>query len=304
MTNAIALTQVIVFAILIQPIIYNIWAHRHNSGTIGWFTLNGLCGLRIAGGILLLLNSDSFVGLLLGSIGLSPLLLGGVGILHEVRTVLGVTFRKSAETALEIQFHLVIVGALAIVAVGASAFYQGKATSTDLALYKAGISLLIVMWAALGAWVIQTFRVVRATKGRRYEGLDAQERGMWKGAELLLYTIAASLPLLALRLAYALVNIVAPSSTFIHSLAVRWIFSVIPEMIIVALFAAVGIMTRNLRILPIGGAHFAPTTTQAQGQGSRRTHRTRFGGRFAGREKELGELESQTSHEQRGAGGR
>ena len=87
MTDPLATASLVIYAILLQPTLYCLWAHgRH--GFLGWFYLQIFCLLRVIGNALDLHSTatatkSSHSLLIINNIGLSPLLLATAGILHE-----------------------------------------------------------------------------------------------------------------------------------------------------------------------------------------------------------------------------
>ena len=86
MVDGLAVATVVIYAILVQPVLYCLWKHgRH--GILGWLALQSFCLLRIIGNAVLLhaeaTNTSSSNALLISNVGLSPLLLASLGILHE-----------------------------------------------------------------------------------------------------------------------------------------------------------------------------------------------------------------------------
>ena len=86
MVTALPLATLVVYAVLIQPILYCVWKHG-TRGLLGWMTIQIFCCIRIVGSILQIKEasaaSQSTATLIITNIGLSPMLLGVAGILHE-----------------------------------------------------------------------------------------------------------------------------------------------------------------------------------------------------------------------------
>lgn len=66
-----------------------------------------------------------------------------------------------------------------------------------------------------------------------------------------MYAVFITLPLLGLRLAYAIaylqLEISHPKSGFLTSTAVTVCLGVVPEMLVTTIFVIVGVMTRNIK---------------------------------------------------------
>lgn len=95
--------------------------------------------------------------LLLNNIGLSPLLLGALGLLHEARTARNPPLRKKLEWFLVINFHGLVVGALALVIAGVTGEEGKDPKPVDLSLRKAGLLIVVACWFVLVAWVAVSF---------------------------------------------------------------------------------------------------------------------------------------------------
>ena len=80
-----------------------------------------------------------------------------------------------------------------------------------------------------------------------------------KGIQLL-YAVLAALPLVLLRLIYAIVSLLldlgGSGSDFTTSVAAKVVLSVVPEMIVAIVFVVAGIATRDMhRALPLRYGH-------------------------------------------------
>lgn len=65
----------------------------------------------------------------------------------------------------------------------------------------------------------------------------------------LLYAALISIPLIGARVIYSTVCYAGNSATATNSLALKVIFGVVPEMLVVVVFVLVGILTQELGIL-------------------------------------------------------
>lgn len=182
--TAISTAELAIYAALTLPILYLLIRHGL-PGFFGWFYLLAFCSLRIIGGGLALANSSS--ASIVDNIGLSPLLLAASGILHEssvnypAATELGEEFllknvyRKSycsvtaanrIEVPLLAAYHMVVVGAVALLASGASSMEGQSPQTSGFDLVKAGISLLTVSWVALVFWAVITMFLVQVKQDK------------------------------------------------------------------------------------------------------------------------------------------
>jgi hypothetical protein len=86
-SEPLSIASIIIFVVFVPPVTYCLWRHG-KRGLIGWFYIQTLCIIRIAGNVLALHayhthSTGSLTTVILQNIGLAPLLLGSVGILHE-----------------------------------------------------------------------------------------------------------------------------------------------------------------------------------------------------------------------------
>ncbi|MCJ1382350.1 hypothetical protein MMC17_005463 [Xylographa soralifera] len=243
MTDALAIATLIIYVILIQPVLYCLWKHgRH--GLLGWLALQSFCLLRIIGNAVLVnaeaTNTSNSHALLISNIGLSPLLLATLGFLHEARRARSPSIGRKLEWALVIQYHVTISIALILIIIGVVNLEGGTITATTSALLKAGAAILLVCWAALVFWV----RV-----SMREQGKDTNATGYAPGTKLL-YSVLVALPLVGIRLLYAVISLLlevsGSSSDFTTSVAAKVCMSVVPEMIATIVFVLAGIVTRNM----------------------------------------------------------
>ena len=86
MPSALLVTTLIIYAVLIQPILYCVWKHGAR-GLLGWLVIQIFCVIRILGSVLQIreekTGSDITATLVIANFGLSPMLLGVAGVLHE-----------------------------------------------------------------------------------------------------------------------------------------------------------------------------------------------------------------------------
>ncbi|MCJ1433824.1 hypothetical protein MMC27_003189 [Xylographa pallens] len=243
MPDALAIATIIIYVVLIQPVLYCLWKHgRH--GILGWLCLQVFCLLRIAGNAVLLnakaTNASNNNALLINNIGLSPLLIATLGFLHEARRARSPSLGRKLEWALVIQYHAAVSVALVLIIIGVINLEDRTTSTTTYALLKAAAAILIVCWAALVFWTRVSMRA---------QGKDLNTPGYAAGTKLL-YGVIAALPLIGLRLIYAIASLLlevnGSSSDFTTSLAARVCMSVVPEMIVTLVFVVAGIRTRNM----------------------------------------------------------
>jgi prolipoprotein diacylglyceryltransferase len=85
-TKSLAIADLVINLILIQPITYILWKHG-KRGLLGWLYLHILCAIRIVGNAIeihgLTTHTRGTAATILSSVSLSPLILAAVGVLHE-----------------------------------------------------------------------------------------------------------------------------------------------------------------------------------------------------------------------------
>ncbi|KAF9765098.1 hypothetical protein IL306_002666 [Fusarium sp. DS 682] len=245
MTDSISAAKLAIYIILLQPALYCLFKHG-KTGFIGWLYVQIFCVLRIVTGGIGLHETNSSTGLIiLNSIGLSPLLLAASGILHEARRGTNPRLNRKLDVILEIKYHGLVGAAMALIIVSVIGLQNGDSISTNKTLLKVASALIALAWALLAIWALWSLGKCQgsATNNRRVSS--------FRGGKLLLYAVFITLPLLGLRLGYGIaylqLKISHPTSGFLSSKAVVVCLSVVPEMLITAIFLLVGVMTRNLK---------------------------------------------------------
>ncbi|KZF24327.1 hypothetical protein L228DRAFT_281412 [Xylona heveae TC161] len=238
--SALIDAQLAVFALLFFPSLYCLFRHG-KTGILGWFYVNLFCALRVIGCALTIRDEhNGTVGTaatIIMSVGLSPLLLSAAGILGEARRSRSGKATRGLEWFLVIQFHLIVAVGIALIASRGSSLVSGQFTSTDKALIYAGLAIIDFAWILLCCWALFSLRM----RSRREISNAVHQAGT-----MLLISVFASLPLICLRLVYATIYFTVHSSTVKTSLALKVCISVAPEMLVIALFVVVGVLTRNL----------------------------------------------------------
>ncbi|MCJ1399121.1 hypothetical protein MMC11_002323 [Xylographa trunciseda] len=243
MVDALAVATIVIYLVLIQPVIYCLWKHgRH--GILGWLALQSFCLLRIIGNIVLVhaeaTNTSNTNALLISNVGLSPLLLATVGFLHEARRARNPSLGRKLEWGLVIQYHFAVTIALILIIVGVVNLENGTLNTTTTSLLQAGAAVLIVCWAALVLWTRLSMRE---------QGKDLDATAYTDGTKLL-YAVLIALPLVAVRLIYAVVSLLmevnGTGSGFTTSVAAKVLMSVVPEMLATIVFVVAGVATRDM----------------------------------------------------------
>ena len=177
-SKSIAYAQIIIFAILLLPSLIN--TRRHGKrGLLGFIPLQTFCILRIVGGALSIqdYNKQGYPSVATGIIsglGLGPLILAGEGILHEARSGRGVAWNKWIEWGCVIQFHLLNVIAVALIASRGKDLANSNRPSSSQAVLDVGVVMLLIAWIILVGWTLVTYLSKRDNGGRsssrRFEG--------------------------------------------------------------------------------------------------------------------------------------
>ncbi|EKJ78609.1 hypothetical protein NXS19_004130 [Fusarium pseudograminearum] len=243
MTDSIAAAKLALYIILAQPAIYCLFKHG-KTGFIGWLYVQIFCVLRITTGGIGLHGASSSTGtVILNSIGLSPLLLAASGILHEARRATNPRLNRRFDIVLEVQYHALVGAAMALIIVSVINLQKGKDVSKNETLLHVASAIIALAWVLLAVWSLWS---LGKTRSSRNGAVPSLRDGM-----LLLYAVFIALPLLGLRLSYAIaflqLQISNPSSGFLSSKAVEVCLGLVPELLVTVIFVAVGVKTRNIK---------------------------------------------------------
>ncbi|RFN48306.1 hypothetical protein FIE12Z_7473 [Fusarium flagelliforme] len=244
MTDAIAAAKLALYIILAQPAIYCLFKHG-KTGFIGWLYIQIFCVLRITTGGIGLHGASSSTGpVILNSIGLSPLLLATSGILHEARRATNPRLNRRLDIVLEVKYHGLVGVAMALIIVSIINLQDGKDVDKYKTLLKVASALIALAWFLITIWSLWSLSKTRVSP--THGSVPS-----FRGGKLLLYAVFITLPLLCLRLAYAIaflqLQISDPTSSFLSSKAVEVCLGMIPELLVTIIFIAVGIKTRNIK---------------------------------------------------------
>ena len=221
------------------PMAYILYTHRR-TGLAGWTFLLIFTILQSTGAGMIVSagphGTPSSIAVIIVQVGLSPLILGLAGAVHEYGKLTGVTRgRERGVPAANVGFHVAVVTAIAIYAVGASDSFKRPVPKNAEALFKDGILLLLILYLVLCAVFLA---IVRATNDTRT-------------ARPLLWTTAMSLGLLAVRLVYSAVSAFNQSDPALNPVTGRIVYQAVlvflPGALIVAAMVAGGVMTTHMR---------------------------------------------------------
>ncbi|KAL6922178.1 hypothetical protein FSHL1_006145 [Fusarium sambucinum] len=243
MTDSIAAAKLALYIILVQPAIYCLFKHG-KTGFIGWLYVQIFCVLRIVTGGIGLHGASSSTGtVILNSIGLSPLLLAASGILHEARRATNPRLNRRFDIVLEVQYHALVGAAMALIIVSVINLQKGNDVSTNKTLLKVASAIIALAWFLLAVWSLWSLGKTRSSRNGSVASL--------RGGMMLLYAVFIALPLLALRLSYAIaflqLQISDPNSGFLSSKAIEVCLGLVPELLVTIIFVAVGVKTRNIK---------------------------------------------------------
>lgn len=177
---ALSIIEVVYFSLMLLPVLYLTATYR-KPFTLGWPLLATFLVLQITGAALVLRNGKdgppSITGTIISGVGLSPQLLGTVGILHQCAHSSGTLndsqTRKHVEIASAI-FHVAVVTAIPIYAVGQSGRSRIPPNENAASLSKAGIVLLLFLWllsAIISVWYSLRKLCGHQERASRYRGI-------------------------------------------------------------------------------------------------------------------------------------
>ena len=237
----LALVELIYFAPAALPLLYVLRSH-FSTGRSGWFFFLLFIVLQCAGSGMIVSagqnGTPSEVALILVQVGLSPLILGLAGVIHEYARLTGLaTEGRSARLAqiASSAYHLAVIAAIAIYAVGASQSYQQPPPASAQTLSEAGVILLFILILVLCA----TFAFVAwQTQGTRT-------------ATSLVWSTAISLVLLFVRIVYSTVSAFNKEPQFnpvTGQIAYQVALVFLPGALIVAAMITGGVMTTRVEV--------------------------------------------------------
>ncbi|ETS76270.1 hypothetical protein PFICI_11657 [Pestalotiopsis fici W106-1] len=227
------------------PAIYNIFKHGLRHGAIlGWAYFFIFLTLRIVSSALQLSDSKSSTASLVASIGLSPLLLATLGLVHESRSYVFDNLNRKTEGIWVLVLHILITGAVALTAAGASG--MSKPDITDAVRTRDKRLVTVGMVALLVSWILVT--LVAATSFVARPRANAGNPDIKQGNRLL-YAVLFAIPFLGIRILVSLVYFATMNqdlSPVTGKMGYKVGLGFIEELLISIAFVAAGIMTRNI----------------------------------------------------------
>lgn len=257
---ALALAELIYFIPSSIPVTYCLWKHRR-TGLAGWTLLLAFVLLQLIGSGLTVSagqhGKPSSTAIIITSVGLSPLMLGLAGVVHEWTKVAGMFSTKGAKKyamAAILGYHVLVVGAIAIYAIGASDAFQQPPKSGGEGMFKAGIVLLLMLFLAL-CGVFGYFALKFGTKASRP----------------LFWSITLSLLLLALRILYQVAATFSTNpalSPVDGDIAYKVVFQFLPGALILLAMVTGGVMSIKSDYQPARSDVLLNTRDMESGSGS------------------------------------
>lgn len=166
---------------------------------------------------------------------------------------------RKLEFLVGMQYHMLVVVSLVLVIVGIVQFEEKKTTKTTKDLLKAGIALVMLNWVLLNLGALVSWRsrkVIRTSPGynngtKVSRNTIALEMMTLLTKLQLLVAVAIAIPFILIRVIYAAISLIlevdGSSSGFPRSRTAKIVMSVVPEMIVVAILLAAGIVTRDIK---------------------------------------------------------
>lgn len=237
----LALIELIYFIPSTIPLLYILYSHRH-AGSTGWIFFLLFIALQCAGSGMIVSagqnGTPSSTAIIIVQVGLSTLILGIAGVVHEVLMLSRLAKGQSLQRVVRVVhvvFHLAVLGAVAIYAVGASGQYQRPPQENAQSLYRAGVMLLLVLFIALCV----TFMAFVFKAHGTYT------------PKPLIWSIGKSLLLLTIRIIYSVVSAFNKSPNFnpvTGSIAYQAALVFLPGALVVAAMITGGVTTTHLDV--------------------------------------------------------
>ncbi|KAJ5183505.1 hypothetical protein N7492_001121 [Penicillium capsulatum] len=225
-TEALELAQLAFYALATIPAFYCFVSHGKH-GLVGWLYVIAMCGLRLVGNGMAYhaasTGKPNATAAIINGIGLSPLLLAALGILHESNHSIQQTLPSFLGGFGLLIPHMVIAGGIGLAA----------ASHANSKLLEAGLVVFAMGWVLVVALVALSWK---ANSARRR--LDDEKK--------LLVAVAVAMPLIGVRIIYAVATAFADNSASGGSLPVRVIFGTLPEFLVMITYLSGGLVTHKL----------------------------------------------------------
>jgi hypothetical protein len=239
---SLAIVEVVFFSLMVPAVLYVAWEHRRPQ-TMGWAFILLFLVLQITGSAITVSagtnGPPSITGAIVTGVGLSPQLLGVLGVLHESAHLSEFLKHKNITEHLKIAlaiYHVGVVTAVPIYAVGQSGMSQMPPKENSASLSKAGICLLLVLWLVLAVAAIWHFswslRSHRSDETNKQHGLS--------------YAILGSIALVGVRVIYQTVATLSDSSSSNHgNAAYLGGLQFLPSALMVLVLTVGGLLSRS-----------------------------------------------------------
>ncbi|KAJ5973696.1 hypothetical protein N7481_010906 [Penicillium waksmanii] len=233
-TEGLELAQLAFYAFASLPSIYCIVKHG-KVGLLGWLYVFVMCGLRLVGNgvayhALSTTGEPNKAASIISGIGLSPLLLAAIGILRESWDF-NYRSNHSIQSKLPVFLggfgmlipHLVVGGGIGLAA----------ASGNNKTLLEVGLIIFAT------GWIMVVGLVVLSAKSNDHRSRLEEETK-------LLHAVMIALPLIGIRLIYAIAIVFKYKNAAGGSLAVQVIFGTLPEFLVMITYLSAGLVTHNL----------------------------------------------------------
>ncbi|KAF3393828.1 hypothetical protein F1880_005199 [Penicillium rolfsii] len=226
-TEGLELAQLAFYAAASIPAIYCLIVHGKH-GIFGWLYVLAMCGLRLVGNgmgyhALSTTGKPSTSASIISSIGLSPLLLAALGMLHEINHSIPASLPVFLGPFSLLVPHLVIAGGIGLAA----------ASGTNLHLLEVGLVIFATGWLIVLGLVILSARA-----NARHPGRGPEKKLLW--------ATEIAMPLIGIRILYAIVIVFKDHHASGGGLVVKIILGTIPEFLVMISYLSAGLVTRNL----------------------------------------------------------
>ena len=168
---------------------------------------------------------------------------------------------RRLDIVLEVKYHGLVAVAMVLIVISIINLQDGKDVDKYKTLLKVASALIALAWFSIALWSLWSLGKTRVSHTRG--SVPSFRGGMLVSSTWhcslkdctniykLLYAVFITLPLLCLRLAYAIaflqLQISDPTSSFLSSKAIEVCLGMIPELLVTIVFIAVGIKTRNIK---------------------------------------------------------
>jgi len=211
-------------------------------GFFGWFYLLAFCGLRLAGSGLQVGAEDSgtvsMTGAIIANVGLSPLTVAVMGILQEVTKLRQRDIPQILNWPPVLFFHIIVGGAVGLVAAGSSGEASSNPASDDPVLVEVGFVIFLLAWIVLIMYAVYTLLLAPSNSS-----LPTYAAGT-----KLLYAVFLALPLIGIRFIFGLVAAFTKDvnlNPVTGNIYLNIFLNILPELLATILLVIAGLMTRK-----------------------------------------------------------